>query len=96
MGLRLLSPGGALGLGRVGESGESCASQSWGLVVVTIMYMMVSKKLPDWDQDLNAYGIFGASKSYGNIGLRGMLVFGFSVASSFSEERETHSFLELD
>ena len=95
MGLRLLSPGGALGLGRVGESGKSCASQTWELVVVTIMYMMVSKKLPNW-QDLNAYGIFGASKSYGNIGLRGMLVFGFSVASSFSEKRETHSFLELD
>ena len=95
MGLRLLGPGGALGLGRVGESGESCASQTWRLVVVTIMYTMVSKKLPNW-QDLNAYGIiFGSSKSYGNIGLRGMLVFDRSVASSFSEERETHNFLEL-
>ena len=95
MGLRLLSPGGTLGLGRVGESGESCASQIWGLVAVTIMYMMVSKKLPNW-QDLNAYGIIlGDSKSYGNIGLRGMLVFDRSVASSFSEEKETHDFLEL-
>lgn len=37
MGLRLLSPGGTLGLGRVGESGESCASQTWGLRIVPIM-----------------------------------------------------------
>ena len=57
---------------------------------------MVSKKLSERDQDLNAYGIFDAFKSYGNIGLRGMLVFGLSVASSFSEERETHHFLEVD
>ena len=57
---------------------------------------MVSKELSDWDQDLNAYGIFDASKSYGNIGLRGMLVFGLSVASGFSEERDTHNFLEFD
>ena len=89
MGLRLLSPSGTLGLGRAGKSGESCASQTRGLLVVPIMYLMVNKKLYDGNRDLNTYGIFGASKSYGNIGLQGVLVFGRSVASSFSEERET-------
>ena len=96
MRLRLLNPGGKLGLGRVGESGESYASQTRGLLVVPIINLMVSKKLSDGDRDLNTYGIFDASESYGDIGVQGVLVFGRSVASSFSEERETHSFLELD
>ncbi len=38
MGLRLLNPGVELGLGRVCESGEGCACQTWGLGVVPIMY----------------------------------------------------------
>ena len=37
MGLRLFSPDGTLGLGWVGESGERCASQTRGLLVVPIM-----------------------------------------------------------
>lgn len=37
MSLGLLKPGGALGLGRVLEPGEGCASQTWGLGVVPIM-----------------------------------------------------------
>ena len=60
-----------------------------GVLVFLSYNMMVSKKLFDRHQDLNSYGIFDASKSYGNIGLRGMLVFGLSVASSYSEEKET-------
>ena len=56
---------------------------------MTIMYMMVSKKLSDRDQDLTTYGIFDASKRYENIGEQGVLVFGPSEASSFREERET-------
>ena len=70
MGLRLLRPGPTLGLGRVGESGERCASQTWGRLVVPIMYLMVSKKLSDGDRNLNTYGIFDAFKSYEVSGCR--------------------------
>ena len=66
------------------------------LVLFLSCNMMVSKKLSYGDQDLNTYGIFDASKSYRDIGVRGVLVITLSNASSFSEERETHNFLELD
>ena len=37
MGLRLLNPSVELGFGRVGESGQVCGGQTWGLGVVPIM-----------------------------------------------------------
>ena len=59
------------------------------LVLLLPRNMMVSAKLSDRHKDWKAYGIFDASKSYDNIGVRGMLVFGPNVDSSFRKKRET-------
>ena len=60
-----------------------------GSVLFLSDHVMVSMKLSIRDKDWKAYGIFDASKSYDNIGVRGMLVFGPNVDSSFRKKRET-------
>ena len=59
------------------------------LVLLLPCNMIVSTKLSDRYKDWKAYGIFDASKSYDNIRVWGVLVFGPNVDSSFRKKRET-------
>ena len=58
-------------------------------------HVMVSMKLSIRDKDWKAYGIFDASKSYDNIGVRGSWSSAPTSILAFVK-RGRHNFLELD
>ena len=55
-----------------------------GSVLFLSYHVMVSTKLSHLVQKWNTYDIFNASKSYGKVRVRGVLVFGRNVDASFS------------
>ena len=61
------------------------------LVLLLSCNMAISTKLFDRHKGWKAYGIFDASKSYDNIGVRGLLVFGPNFDSSFRKKGDTTS-----